>query len=323
MSTAITICVRRSIVLSCAGAIATSEERSDTDVASTATFSKTNAYADEGRRRQILDNISHRRKLLASIRESRIAVENSLRLRSSIDGADELILSKTNEINSGNPQLQIHKIVPAPHIGLGWTTQIKPRKNGKGNYRYFFSPAGKKFRSMVEVRKHQSLSAINELAMNENDQSTEEVLTDELDKSSVSQKCAAPAHNFILSSKGEPNAPRSRKNGIPWEQCIEALKNYHEKHGHCNVNQQKGEKQLANFIKKIREYKRRIENRTYNEHLLTADRIQQLDGMGFCWRARVKDTSFDGHLEDLKKYKELHGNCDVPAVYPDSMGLAR
>ena len=42
---------------------------------------------------------------------------------------------------------------PCPAIGDGWTQTVVPHKT-KGSDRYFYSPEGKKFRSMVQVHRH-------------------------------------------------------------------------------------------------------------------------------------------------------------------------
>ena len=42
---------------------------------------------------------------------------------------------------------------PCPAIGDGWTQTVVPHK-AKGSDRYFYSPEGKKFRSMVQVHRH-------------------------------------------------------------------------------------------------------------------------------------------------------------------------
>ena len=49
--------------------------------------------------------------------------------------------------------------------------------------------------------------------------------------------------------------------------------------------------------------------------------IKKLEAIGFVWEVRVQvlvRVRWDARFEELKEYKATHGNCLVPAIYPDN-----
>jgi len=98
-----------------------------------------------------------------------------------------------------------------------------------------------------------------------------------------------------------------------WEEMIEALKQYKDKHGDCNVpNKYTDNTQLANWVRKQR--------LNYNEQRLTKDEIEGLEDIEFIWD--VLGLKWEGMIEELKEYKSKHGNCNVPNKYTDNKQLA-
>jgi superfamily II DNA or RNA helicase len=98
-----------------------------------------------------------------------------------------------------------------------------------------------------------------------------------------------------------------------WEEMIEALKQYKDKHGDCNVpNKYPDNTQLAAWVRKQR--------LNYNEQRLTKDEIERLEDIGFIWD--VLDLKWEGMFEELKEYKSKHGDCNVPNKYTDNKQLA-
>jgi hypothetical protein len=104
-----------------------------------------------------------------------------------------------------------------------------------------------------------------------------------------------------------------RKQPISFDKRIEDLKRFKEKNGHCDVSRSKSSKEyksLAQWSTHIRcAYKGK------GNIIITEDRIHRLEEIGFKWtnssstdRSRI---SFDERIEELKRFKETHGHCDV------------
>ena len=57
---------------------------------------------------------------------------------------------------------------------------------------------------------------------------------------------------------------------------------------------------------------------------LTQERINLLNEIGFTWTIRSRDTlgeSWSQRLEELKRFKEKHGHCQVPSRYAEAPEL--
>lgn len=80
--------------------------------------------------------------------------------------------------------------------------------------------------------------------------------------------------------------------------------------GCCNVSQLR-KSQLGKWVNKQRTGKDR----------LNPARIAQLDELGFVWNAR--DVAWDGMFEELKRYKERFGDCNVPQQCDENPQLGR
>ena len=130
------------------------------------------------------------------------------------------------------------------------------------------------------------------------------------------------------STSTSAQAPIKRQK-ISWEERIQALAKFKSEHNHLNVSQRgKGaEASLGKFVKKMREYKKNTDEGKKGKGigLLSKERIQQLDDMGFVWRLRDSNDviSFDGRLAQLQEFKAKLGHVDVPRVYKDNVSLGR
>lgn len=57
---------------------------------------------------------------------------------------------------------------------------------------------------------------------------------------------------------------------------------------------------------------------------LTQERVNLLNALGFTWTIRSRDSlgeSWNQKLDELKAYKQEHGNCLVPSRYPPNPEL--
>jgi transposase-like protein len=96
-----------------------------------------------------------------------------------------------------------------------------------------------------------------------------------------------------------------------WDERFEELKVFQNEMGHCRVPQAKGTDtyQLASWVKQQRkEYKTFTEGK---KSLLTQERIEKLNGIGFALFVRTR-IEWDERLEALKAYQHEHGHCRVP-----------
>jgi len=115
--------------------------------------------------------------------------------------------------------------------------------------------------------------------------------------------------------------PRERRT---WEERVAEVAEFRAKHGHCNIPLSYPKNpSLGFFVNTTRSQRKRS--------LLSAERIPKLDELGFMWSG-AKNWSgakmVDGISEpwrtrfaDLLRYKEVHGNCDVPAHWKEDKKL--
>lgn len=106
---------------------------------------------------------------------------------------------------------------------------------------------------------------------------------------------------------------------IPWQTRLEQLKAYKNKYGHCLVpNKFKEENALGRWVDKQRQDYRKLNEG--KKSVMTEDRIQQLEELGFCWS--VDEHVWNIRFKELQEYKELTGNCLVPHNYSANSQLA-
>jgi hypothetical protein len=106
-----------------------------------------------------------------------------------------------------------------------------------------------------------------------------------------------------------------------WEQRLAEVAEFRAKHGHCNIPiNYRENRRLGIFVSTTRSQRKRS--------LLSAERIAKLDELGFMWRGQ-KNVTDDGlskpwrtRFADLLRYKEVHGNCDVPAKWEEDEKLS-
>eukprot|EP00581_Thalassiosira_minuscula_P008441 CAMPEP_0183708502 /NCGR_PEP_ID=MMETSP0737-20130205/4808_1 /TAXON_ID=385413 /ORGANISM="Thalassiosira miniscula, Strain CCMP1093" /LENGTH=465 /DNA_ID=CAMNT_0025936395 /DNA_START=226 /DNA_END=1620 /DNA_ORIENTATION=- len=112
---------------------------------------------------------------------------------------------------------------------------------------------------------------------------------------------------------------RNRKNPQHmWKEKMEALKIFKNENGHTNVPKTEKYKQLGRFVNNQRQfYRKKLEGETNS---LTDARVKALEEIGFVWsmkpisesRAKALQTQWENRIQDLVKFKEKHGHCNVP-----------
>jgi hypothetical protein len=98
-----------------------------------------------------------------------------------------------------------------------------------------------------------------------------------------------------------------------WEAKYEALAAYRRAHGHCRVPVATGEcPSLAHWVSMQRHSRR--------AGTLSTERIRRLDKLDFVWDGW--EEQWERMFAALVRYKESHGNCDVPRGWRRNPKLA-
>ncbi len=100
---------------------------------------------------------------------------------------------------------------------------------------------------------------------------------------------------------------------VKWESMCEALAAYQRAHGDCQMPFSiADDSKLANWLVTQRCARRKGK--------LSAERVRRLDELGFVWD--LLDERWERMFAALVKYKEAHGDCNVPAAWPPNPHLA-
>lgn len=110
-----------------------------------------------------------------------------------------------------------------------------------------------------------------------------------------------------------------------WEDRLAELTAFRVNHGHCEIPTVFPENpKLGRFVNSIRARR--------NLGILSAERIAELDSIGFAWSSNKNaDVTLGDHIvseswktryDELVAYKEAHGDCEVPANWKENQQLA-
>jgi thiamine pyrophosphokinase len=103
-----------------------------------------------------------------------------------------------------------------------------------------------------------------------------------------------------------------------WDAKLARLAAYKEAKDHCNV-QIVEDDELGNWVKRQRNIKRNYD-KGENFQGMTAERVAQLDALGFVWE---KNDKWDAMLARLEDYKAVYGDYNVPDRWAEDPGLGR
>jgi hypothetical protein len=98
-----------------------------------------------------------------------------------------------------------------------------------------------------------------------------------------------------------------------WQEMYEAIKDFRKRHGHCNVSA--SAPALGAWVN--------IQRKAYRNGKLPADRISQLEALGFEWNRSdaVWDESWSQMYEAAKQFYVKHGHLKVPSNSMESKEL--
>ena len=104
-----------------------------------------------------------------------------------------------------------------------------------------------------------------------------------------------------------------------WWKRLGELEEYKNKHGDCNVSRKfDANPQLGEWVMNQRGF--------YKKNNLSSERIEALESMGFEWTRTAwnrGDDRWQEVLAELKEYKQIHGDCNVPISYQANVQLAK
>ena len=112
-----------------------------------------------------------------------------------------------------------------------------------------------------------------------------------------------------------------RERGI-WDDRLAEVAAYKAKEGNCEIPLNYPENpKLGRFVNAMRTQR--------NNGTLSADRIAKLDALGFVWASSRKtlvdweriSADWQARFDELLRYKETHGDCDVPAKWRENPQL--
>ena len=118
----------------------------------------------------------------------------------------------------------------------------------------------------------------------------------------------SPAINARISTSARLEATITRKEtprscsrfDLMWNSRLEELKEYKSTHGDCNVPL--GQGRLGEWV--------HTQRRFYSKGKLPQERIHALEEVGFVWD--LKDKLWSARFVEIQKYKNQHGDCNVP-----------
>lgn len=157
-------------------------------------------------------------------------------------------------------------------------------------------------------------------AKNQSNSSSESMINEDDPVDEEEDEMMQAAAQFVRTDLG-PDGPCPKKRArhgdarVPWKDRISTLQAYKEQHGHLNIPiRYKANPSLGKFVHNTREqfklFHGKVKKGYQKRCSLTAERIAELDAIGFLWtteRVKRQNEDWAGRLEQLKEYKSQHG----------------
>merc|ERR1719491_2597733 len=100
---------------------------------------------------------------------------------------------------------------------------------------------------------------------------------------------------------------------LRWEIMFEELRKFKNREGHCNVSYKFSDNP---------ELGRWVNNQRRKRLKMSKERASKLDSIGFIW-GTTHDVRWEIMFEELRKFKEREGHCNVPNKFSANPGLGR
>ena len=109
-------------------------------------------------------------------------------------------------------------------------------------------------------------------------------------------------------------ASNRRSTHTSFDERFEALMEFKDEFGHCNVTKTKSgnHQALGNWCGNLKVSYQQIKKGDTPRIKLTGDRIRQLEVVGFKWSLLPPRRSFEDYFEELVKFKQKFGHCNAP-----------
>jgi hypothetical protein len=102
-----------------------------------------------------------------------------------------------------------------------------------------------------------------------------------------------------------------------WDENYKRLRDFHRKHGHCNVPSDFEDQSLYRFVSVQRTQYNRLESG--ESQRLTSTRIAKLEALDFAWN--TNDARWIERYTELEDFKEENRHCNVPDKYTSNPKL--
>ena len=128
-----------------------------------------------------------------------------------------------------------------------------------------------------------------------------EIMTEEIEKLKSSR--SPTVEDNEESSDDEESDDESVCDGSPFSKNYSLLKQYKQENGDCKVPQK--QKPLGKWVDNTRS--------KFKNKKLSQDKIDKLNKIGFYWgKGHPEPATWEDRLEELQKYQETFGHCNVP-----------
>jgi Helicase associated domain len=132
----------------------------------------------------------------------------------------------------------------------------------------------------------------------------------------------APAAAALMEVEDVSSDEESSRQKDGWHQMFGQLREHVIINGNCTVSSKSNPK-LYNWVNNQR-HVYRSNKQGSGSKTMTVDKIRKLESLGFSWGKNCPPTrSWKQNYDDLKKYKESQGHCNVPICPNNPSVLAR
>ncbi|KAL7501508.1 hypothetical protein ACHAWT_010082 [Skeletonema menzelii] len=112
-----------------------------------------------------------------------------------------------------------------------------------------------------------------------------------------------------------------RESPREFSEWIKLLKEYKSHWGNCNVPlKYEQDVSLGRFVNNVRTQYKKFQSGLPSN--MTQEKIDQLEEIGFVWNIRAARTQWSRSFDELKEYKEKHGDCNVPKKWTENPKLS-
>lgn len=237
------------------------------------------------------------------------------------------------DLAQSEDECRINKIVPNGQASLAGLRVDDVIVDNNSRFTLSFTDGAARLRSQLRplnltVRRKRSAEKESVNVMEMNNIMSSSVFCNESNESSSRHQLKVPTgrseqEGRLKSDVGSKvSSPKSKKEEKKsWELMYDLLAQYHTRYGDCLVPAEYSENpKLGRWVRLQRQkYKHRTEGK---QSPMSDSRIAALEALGFTWSINKFDDWTEMYHK-LLKYREQHGDCNVPATYVEDHKLGR